>query len=251
MRGDALLEFLLRLGDSNLIMAQRLSVWCGKAPVLEEDMALANVALDLLGQARLWLGYAGETEGKGRDEDALAYLRDGNEFRNLLLCEQPNGNYADTTARQFFFDAWHGLLLERLAGSTNERIAAIAAKAAKESAYHLQRSADWVIRLGDGTAASGQKMQTAIDLLWPYTGEMFESDEIEQALAPKGVTCDPGVLHAPWLALVKDVLTEATLTVPGETWMQSGGRSGRHTEHLGYLLAEMQFLQRAYPGSRW
>lgn len=251
MSGNALFEYLLRLGDSNLVMAQRLSVWCGKAPVLEEDLALANVALDLLGQARLWLGYAGEIENKGRDEDALAYLRDGESFRNLLLCEQPNGNYADTTARQFFFDAWHNLLLHRLAGSQDERVAAIAAKALKESAYHLQRSSEWTIRLGDGTDESRIKMQAAVDRLWPYTGEMFETDGIDLALLAAGIACDGGALREPWLALVGNVLSEATLATPGQVWMQSGGRVGRHTEHLGYLLAEMQFLQRTYPDSRW
>jgi ring-1,2-phenylacetyl-CoA epoxidase subunit PaaC len=255
----ALFEYLLRLGDSPLILAQRLGAWVGKGPILEEDIAQTNVGLDLLGQARLWFAYAGEVEarfqGKGRTEDELAYLRDGEAFRNLLLVEQPNGNFADTIARQFLFDAWHQLLLDTLSQSADERIAAIAAKSAKEVAYHVERSGDWVIRLGDGTDESRAKMQAAIDALWPYTGEMFATDAIEQELIDAGVAADVRALAPPWREHVGNVLAEATLAMPETVWMHAlagkGGRQGMHTEHLGYLLAEMQFLQRAYPGAQW
>jgi ring-1,2-phenylacetyl-CoA epoxidase subunit PaaC len=250
-----LFDALLRLADSPLVLAQRLGAWVGKAPVLEEDLALTNVGLDLLGQARLWFAYAGEVEaryaGTGRDEDALAFLRDGGEFRNLLLVEQPNGNFADTMARQFLFDAWHELALAGLARSRDARIAEIAAKSAKEVAYHVERSADWVIRLGDGTDLSHARMQAAIDALWMYTGEMFVPDAAEVPLAEAGIVADVRALAAPWRETVGAVLAEATLTMPGDGHMQRGGKQGVHTEHLGYLLAEMQFLQRAYPDARW
>src|SRR5512136_1285274 len=197
-----LFDYLLRLGDSPLILAQRLGEWVGKAPIIEEDMALTNVGLDLLGQARLWLAYAGEVEARfrppGRDEDQLAFLRDAGEFRNLLLAEQPNGNFADTTARQFMFDTWHVLLLQALARSRDARIADIAAKGAKEAAYHVERSGDWVIRLGDGTDESHAKAQAALDALWMYTGEMFTLDATELALVEAGVAADVRALAAPW-----------------------------------------------------
>ena len=245
-------DYLLRLGDSTLILSQRLAEWCGRAPALEEDIALTNVALDLIGQARLWLAYAGDAEGAGRTEDPLAFLRDAHDFRNLLLVEQPNGNYADTIVRQFFFDAWHYHLLEALARSSDERIAGIAAKAVKEVAYHVRRSGDLVVRMGDGTVASHDKTQAAADRLWMYTGEMFERDGVDDAMIAQGVTGDPGALREPWLAHVRETFAEATLIVPSpEAWMQKGGRQGRHTENLGYILAEMQFLQRAYPGAQW
>lgn len=234
---DELLLSLLSLGDNALILSQRLGALVGHCPVLEEELANANVSLDLLGQARLWLSYAAEIEARGRTEDDLAFLRDAGEFRNVLLVEQPNGSYADTIARQFYFDAWHALQLERLARSGNERIAGIAAKASKEVNYHLQRSSGWVISLGDGTDESHERMQEALNALWMYTGELFEADGAG--------------LRGPWLAEVKDTLTAATLALPTETWMQSGGRAGRHTEHLGYVLAEMQHLQRAFPGCQW
>jgi ring-1,2-phenylacetyl-CoA epoxidase subunit PaaC len=249
-----LFDYLLRLADSDLILAQRLGEWIGHGPVLEEDIALANVGLDLLGQARMWFAYASEVEtrmsGRGRTEDQLAFLRDGTDFRNLLLVEQPNGNYADTIARQFYFDVWHQLLLVRLAHSADARIAEIAAKALKEVTYHVERSADWIIRLGDGTDFSRGRMQAAIDALWPYTGEMFTADETDRALM-EGVACDPESLLIPWRERVGAVLSEATLTLPSAEWMQRGGKQGVHTEHLGHLLAEMQWLQRAYPGAQW
>lgn len=244
-------NYLLRLGDNALILTQRLSEWCGKGPVFEEDMALTNTALDLLGQARLWLTYAGEVEGKGRDEDALAYLRDAHQFRNLLLVEQPNGDYAATLVRQFYFDAWHSLLLQQLATSADEHIAEIAGTALKEVTYHLRRSGDLIVRLGDGTEESHRRMQTAVDDLWTYTGEMFTADADDERLAVQHIAPDPAALREPWLKYVTEVFHAGTLTVPSGTWMQQGGKHGQHTEHLGYLLAEMQFLQRAYPGAKW
>lgn len=248
---DPLFEYLLRLGDNCLILGHRLSEWCGHGPVLEEDLALANVALDLIGQTKLWLGLAGEIEGKGRDADRLAYLRDAREFRNILLVEQKNGDFGVTMTRQFFFDTWHYLLLRELEKSKDPRVAEIAAKAIKEVAYHLERSRDWVVRLGDGTEESHRRMQKAVDLLWVYTGEMFEMDEVDQTLAAAGIGADLAALREPWLEHVGATLEEATLEQPNSGWMQRGGKRGLHSEHLGYLLAEMQFLQRAYPGATW
>src|SRR6266699_1070812 len=250
-----LFDYVLRLADSDLILAQHLGEWIGHGPVLEEDIAFANVGLDLLGQARMWFAYASEVEtrmnGRGRTEDELALLRDGGDFRNLLLVEQPNGNYADTIARQFYFDVWHQLLLTRLERSADARIAEIAAKALKEVTYHVERSTDWIIRLGDGTDVSHARMQGAIDVLWPYTGEMFTADATDRALTGDGVACDSESLLAPWRERVGAVLSDATLILPSAEWMQRGGKQGVHTEHLGHLLAEMQWLQRAYPGAQW
>jgi ring-1,2-phenylacetyl-CoA epoxidase subunit PaaC len=249
---DCRLQALLRLGDSALVLAQRLCEWVGKGPALEEDMALSNVGLDLLGQARLWLGYAAELQGQGRDEDQLAFLRDAGDFHNLLLVERPNGNYADTMVRQFFFDTAHQLMLQGLAGSADPRIADIAAKALKEVHYHLRRSGDLIVRLGDGTEESHRKTQAAVDELWMYTGEMFTADAVDDAMAAQGWMPSPATLRGPWLEHVGQVLAEGTLKMPpADAWMQSGGKQGRHTEALGFLLAEMQFLQRTYPGARW
>lgn len=251
MSSQDLFVYLLRLGDTSLILAQRLSEWCGKGPVFEEDMALANTTLDLLGQARLWLTYAGEIEGKGRDEDALAFLRDAHDFRNLLLVEQPNGDYAATIVRQFYFDAWYSLLLRQLTTSTDVRIVAIAEQAVTEVTYHLRRSGDLVVRLGDSTDESHRRMQSAVDDLWSFTGEMFATDVVEERLAAQGIALNPATLREPWLQHVTAVFRAATLTLPSDAWMQQGSKQGRHSEHLGYLLAEMQFLQRAYPGAKW
>jgi len=251
----ALFEYLLRLGDTSLILSQRLGAWTGHGPILEEDLALTNTALDLLGQARMWLTLAGEVEGAGRDEDALAYLRDTHEFRNALLVERDNGNYADTMARQFLFDVWHYFLLQRLEASADERVAAIAAKSLKEVTYHVRRSSDMVVRLGDGTAESHAKMQAAVDDAWRFTGELFTDDAIDHDLAARGIGCELAALRQPWLAHVREVLEEATLTVPDEAAANHaahrGGRQGKHTEALGYVLAEMQHLHRAYPGASW
>ncbi|RIK87134.1 MAG: phenylacetate-CoA oxygenase subunit PaaI [Hyphomicrobiales bacterium] len=247
----SLFEFLLRMGDNALVLGHRVSEWCGHAPVLEEDIALANTALDLIGQTQLWLGLAGEVEGQGRSADNLAYLRDAHEFRNLLLVELPNGDFGRTLMRQFLFDAWHLPMLKALAASSDPRVAEIAAKAVKEVAYHVERSADLVIRLGDGTEESHARMQAALDELWPYTGEMFLSDAADEAVAAAGIAPAPASLREGWRDTVAAVLAEATLKEPAGAYAHKGGRSGRHTEHLGYILAEMQFLQRAYPGSTW
>ncbi|MHA4867978.1 1,2-phenylacetyl-CoA epoxidase subunit PaaC [Duganella sp. PWIR1] len=249
---DDKVNYLLRLGDNALILSQQLSQWCGKGPALEEDMALTNVALDLLGQTRMWYEYAAELEGAGRDEDQLAYLRDAHDFKNCLLLEQPNGNYADTLVRQFFFDAWHYFLIEGLTRSSDVRIAAIAEKSLKEVTYHLRRSGDLMVRLGDGTDVSHAKTQGAVNELWMYSGEVFAYDAVDEAMVATGVAPAADALRAQWLAHVAEILGEATLTMPpADAWMQKGGKQGRHTEHLGYILAEMQFLQRAYPGAQW
>lgn len=243
--------YALRLGDNCLVLGHRVSEWCGHAPVLEEDIALANVALDLIGQARLWLGLAGELEGKGRSADDLAYLRDAGAFRNLLLVEQPNGDFAQTLVRQLFFDAWHLPLLRALAGSAEPRFAEIAEKAAKEAAYHLQRSRDLVVRLGDGTDESRARIQRAVDELWYFTGELFEADALDTALAAAGVASELAEIRKAWDAEIDGALKEGTLSRPESGYMQTGGKHGRHGEHLGYILAEMQFLPRAYPGASW
>lgn len=252
MIGDKILfEYLLRFGDNCLILSQRLSEWCGHGPVLEEDIALTNVALDLLGQARFWLSYAAETEGAGRGEDQLAFLRETGELRNALLVEQPNGHYGETTARQFYFDTWHYFALKELRHSSDARIAEIAEKALKEVTYHLQRSADWLVRLGDGTEESHRRMQSALDDLWIYTGELFEMDSVDEQMLRQGIGIDLTALRQPWLEHVERTLGEATLNLSAGNWMQRGGKQGIHTEKLGFLLAEMQFLQRAYPGAQW
>jgi ring-1,2-phenylacetyl-CoA epoxidase subunit PaaC len=244
-------EYVLRLGDNCLILSQRLGEWCGHGPILEEDIALTNFALDLLGHARFWLSYAAELEGAGRDEDQLAFLRDSGEFRNLLLVEQENGDFAETIARQFFFDTWYLAVLDKLRSSTDIRIRAIAEKAVKEVKYHLQRSTDWVIRLGDGTPESKRRMQSAIDRLWMYTGEMFEMDAVDQEMLNRGVGVDLSAVRDRWMEHVGKVLDQATLTRPAATWMQRGGKQGIHTERLGYILSEMQTIQRSYPGLQW
>jgi len=251
MTDDALFEYALRLGDNCLILGQRLSAWVGHAPVLEEDIALANVALDMIGQARLWLELAGEAEAEGRSADDLAYHRDAGAFRNLLLVEQPNGDFAHTTMRQFLFDAWHCPLLAALAGAADSRVAGIAGKAVKEASYHLVRSTGLVISLGDGTAESQARMQTALDDLWPYAGEMFMADAIDEAMSAAGIAPALENIRGQWDAHVSRTLAEATLSRPEAGYLQKGGKRGVHTEHLGYLLAEMQFLQRAYPGAAW
>jgi ring-1,2-phenylacetyl-CoA epoxidase subunit PaaC len=247
----AFFEFALRLGDDALVLGQRVSAWTGHAPIVEEDLALTNVALDLIGQARLWLTLAGTIEGAGRDEDRLAYFRDAHDFRNALLVERPNGNFADTIARQFLFDTRHFFLLQALSASADERVAEIAAKAVREVAYHVRRSGDWVVRLGDGTELSRARISRALADLWPYTGELFRPDDVDREMAERGIGCDLAVLREPWLAHVASVVREATLELPADGWMHAGGRSGRHTEHLGYVLAEMQSVRRSVPGDRW
>jgi len=245
-----LTHYVLRLGDNGLVLSQRLGAWCGHAPELEIDLALANIGLDLLGQARNFLTYAAELEGAG-DEDTLAFQRDERQFSNLLLVEQPNGNFADTIARQYFIDAWHVALFNRLTQSRDPQLAAIAAKSIKEARYHLRFSRGWLERLGNGTAVSAQKMQQAVNDLWRFTAELFEADEIDQTLVAEGIAVDPRSLREAWEAEVFTGLNAATLSVPSESAYRSGGRNGLHTEHLGPMLAEMQYLQRVYPGQQW
>jgi ring-1,2-phenylacetyl-CoA epoxidase subunit PaaC len=246
-----LVLFLLRRADDALILGHRLSEWCGHAPMPEEDMALANIGLDLIGQARALYDAAAAAEGGVNDEDRYAYLRDAPQFRNLLLAEQPNGDFARTIVRQFFYSAFADPYWRAMQDSTDATLAAIAAKSEKESAYHLRHASEWMVRLGDGTDESHRRAQDAWDGLWPFTGEIFEADEAERALIAAGVAVDPAALRNNWAATLHTVLTRAGLTQPAGTWMQTGGRHGRHTEHLGHLLAEMQHLARTYPGATW
>ena len=248
----SLYQVLLRMGDNTLVLGHRLSEWCGHAPALEEDIALANTALDLIGQTQLWLDYAAEVQGQGKTADDLAFLRDAWDFRNLLLVEMPNGDFGQTIMRQFLYDAWSSIMLGRLQGSNDPRVAEIAEKAGKEVTYHVERSAEIVVGLGDGTEESHTRMQAALTRLYPYVGEAFEADEHDAALIDSGIAPEPTVLRAEYETLVARVLSEATLTRPEGDFAHSGGRSGRmHTEHLGHMLCTMQWLQRAYPGATW
>ncbi len=244
-------EYLLRLGDNSLILGHRISEWCGHGPILEQDIAFINIALDLVGQSRLWLTYAAEEEGKGRDEDMLAYRRDTFEFRNLKIAEIPNGHWGNSIARQFVFDIFHHHLLEALAQSKDSKIAEIAQKSLKETAYHKRYSSEWLIRLGDGTEESHAKMQEAIDDVWTYAGEMFLMDDLDQWAFENEIGPDLNQIKQLWEEEVAEVLQEATLTKPSIDWTHKGGKQGYHTEHLGYILAEMQYLQRAYPDAKW
>lgn len=245
------IEYVLRIGDNALILGQRLSEWCGHAPVLEEDMALANTALDLIGQARMLLSHAGGLEGAGRDEDQLAFLRTEPHYRNLTLCELPNHDFARTVVRNFLFASFQVKLWERLLGSSDTELAAIAGKSLKEARYHRQHAGDWVVRLGDGTDESHQRTQAALEYLWPYTSELFAPDPIDEAVAAAGIGPGWGELETPWENDVVPLLVEATLTVPARTPFRSFGKFGRHSEHMGHLLANMQYMQRTYPGLQW
>ena len=247
----ALFEYLLRLGDDSLILGHRMSEWCGHGPILEEDIAMTNIALDLVGQATTILNYAGETEGNGRDGDALAFLRFDRDYRNLLLVEQPNGDFGMTMMRQFLFDAYRKPLFEKLQFSSDKHLAAIAEKSLKETRYHLKHSSEWVIRLGDGTDESHTRIQEALDTLWRYTPELFYQDELDAELENNGIIPNSSEVENEWRKTVNSVLEEATLTVPTNNWKQEGGRKGMHSEHLGYILAEMQYMQRAYPNMEW
>jgi ring-1,2-phenylacetyl-CoA epoxidase subunit PaaC len=246
-----LVLYALRRADDALILGHRLSEWCGHAPMLEEDMALANMGLDLLGQARELYSYAAKVEANGNDEDKFAYLRDVRQYRNLLLLEQPNGDFARTMVRQFFYAVFADLYWRAMIHSRDATLAAIAAKSEKESAYHVRHCSEWVIRLGDGTDESHRRAQIAIDDLWAYTGEMFEADDSERGLIDTGIAVDPAALRSRWMDTVSNVLREATLVLPKSDWMQQGGRSGRHSEHLGHLLSELQSMQRTFPGVTW
>ncbi len=244
-----LLAFALRRADDALVLGHRLSEWTGRAPLLEEELALANLALDLIGQARELYALAGEIAGDGRDEDDLAYLRTDREYSNILLVELPRGDFAFTIARQFLYASFVDRWWRATMASTDPRVAAIAAKAEKETAYHLRHSAEWLIRLGDGTDESARRAQAALDKIWPYVGEMFEAEDA--ALVTAGVCADPPSLRAAWDGGVNAVLAQAKLQRPRDGWMQTGGRAGRHSEHLGPMLAEMQHLQRTHPGAKW
>ncbi len=244
-------EYLLRLADDRLVLGHRLSEWCGHGPILEEDIALANIALDLIGQASLLLKLAGETEGLGRSEDTLAYFREATDFRNVHLVEFAKGDYAFTIVRQFFFDVFSYHLLDQLQKSSNEQLAGIAAKGFKEVRYHIRHSSEWVVRLGDGTDESHARTQNAVNELWRFTGEMFDVDDVDREVIATGVGADSVAIKPKWEAVVKDVLTRATLTIPGEPYAMTGGRQGRHTESLGHMLSEMQIVARSHPGASW
>jgi ring-1,2-phenylacetyl-CoA epoxidase subunit PaaC len=248
---EALFRYVLRLADTSLVLGQRLGEWVGQAPALEEDLGLANLALDLIGQARLLLTYAGEIEAKGRDEDALAYLRDAPEFVNLTLAEQPNGDFAHTIVRQWLIDAWQLELYESLGASADTRLAAIAAKALKETRYHYRFSSGWLVRLGDGTAESHARTQQALETLWRFTEELFAPDEIDERVVAAGIAAPLNVAAERWGERVNADLRQATLARPARQPHPWHGKRGVHTEHLGHLLGEMQHLQRTYPGARW
>jgi ring-1,2-phenylacetyl-CoA epoxidase subunit PaaC len=243
--------YVLRLADDALILAQRLSEWCSHAPEIEQDIALANIALDLLGQARSLLTHAGDLEGIGRSEDDLAYARDERAFTNALLVEHSNADFAVTIARQLLFSAYQLELYRHLGGCQDEQLAAIAAKAVKEVSYHREHALEWTLRLGDGTALSHERMQAALERLWPYTRELFEGDELTEHVAAEGLAVRPEDLEEGWRAFVTQALAEATLSVPKETWWPRGGREGLHTEAFGYLVAELQHLHRSLPGVEW
>jgi ring-1,2-phenylacetyl-CoA epoxidase subunit PaaC len=247
MNDNPTYEFALRMGDNCLVLGQSVSAWCGHAPILEEDIALANVALDLIGQTRMWLGLAGELEGKRRSADDLAFLRDARSFRNCLLVEQPNGDFGQTLMRQFLFDAWHHPMLKALADADDACIAEIAEKSVKEASYHLDRSTDLIIRLGDGSDESHSRMQAALDALWRYSGELYAADAVDEAV----MGARARNIEAQYKDYTSKAFNEATLTVPEATFMHKGGKAGLHTEALGPLLADMQILQRSHPGAQW
>ncbi|MGS2722793.1 1,2-phenylacetyl-CoA epoxidase subunit PaaC [Porticoccus sp. GXU_MW_L64] len=248
---QAIVDYAIRLADDSLTLGHRLSEWCSNGPFLEEDIALINVSLDYVGRAKMFYEYAGKAEGKGRSEDDICYLRDAREYRNLLINELPKGDFAFTIVRQFFVDVFNLLFYTELQKSTDSTLAAIAGKSIKETTYHLRRSKDWMVRLGDGSEDSHNRCQTAIDELWDYVTEMFDMDELETALVAQGVAVNRTQLREQWQQMIQDVTNEATLTLPDHDIAIRGGRTGIHTEHLGYLLAELQYVQRAYPGNSW
>lgn len=249
---EALYRYSLKHGDDRLILGHRLSEWCGHAPILEEDLALANIGLDLLGQSVLWLKYASELQGIGKNEDDLAYLPYEREFTNLLLTEQANDDFAYALARQFFFDVYDVLLYSRLKDSNDDTLKGIAQKSLKEAVYHLRHSSEWILRLGDGTEISHEKISNAVEDLWMYTGEMFMSNDDDVLLASEGIGVDVSTLKDEWYSKVSEVLEKATLSVPPiDAFMQKGGRNGIHTENLGFILADMQYLRRSFPDAKW
>jgi ring-1,2-phenylacetyl-CoA epoxidase subunit PaaC len=248
---EKFLEFLLRLADDHLILGHRLSEWCGHAPMLEEDLAMPNMALDLIGQARALYAYAAAIEGEGRTEDDFAYLRREREYRNCLLAERPNGDFAHTMLRQLYFAAFMEPMWRAMTTSIDTTLAAIAAKAVKEVAYHIRHAGEWVVRLGDGTEESARRMKAAAEELAPYVGELFEADGVTEAMTEAGIAPAPASLRPEFDRTIGAVFAEAGLEIPAAPWMQSGGRQGRHGEAMGYLLAELQYMQRTYPGATW
>lgn len=248
---DSIYKYTVRIADDSLILGQRLGEWCGHGPILEEDIALTNVALDLVGQATNFFEYAASIANNGKSADDIAFLRIDREYTNLLLVEQPNGHYGDTITRQFFFDVFRKLYFEQLVNSKDEQLAAIAEKSLKETKYHLKHSAEWMIRLGDGTEFSHDRIQESVNDYWKFTNELFYMDELDQELIEKGIAVDLAALKKPWNDYVEMVFNEATIVKPTAGWNHEGGRKGLHTEHLGFLLAEMQYMQRAYPGMEW
>jgi ring-1,2-phenylacetyl-CoA epoxidase subunit PaaC len=248
---DLLFQYCLRMGDTHNVLSHRMAEWCSNAHILEEDIAMTNIALDHIGAASAWLTYAGKVEGKGRTEDDLTFKRNEREYFNLLIAELPNGNFADTLARNFMFDVFAKLYYTQLQESADETLAGIAGKVLKEANYHLKHSSQWIVRLGDGTEESHKKMQDAIDEVWRFTGNMFEMDEVDIILADAGVGVDVRELKEAWKTIVDDVMEEANLALPTNTFMMTGSKEGMHTEALGHMLAEMQFLPRAYPDAKW
>jgi ring-1,2-phenylacetyl-CoA epoxidase subunit PaaC len=248
---EALYQYVLQIGDNALILGQRLGEWCGHGPVLEQDIAMTNIALDLMGQARSLMSYAAEVEGKSRTEDQVAFLRKEHEYRNVLLVEQPNEDFAYTIVRQFLFDSFHYYFQEALLESKDERLAAIAAKSLKEIRYHLKYSSEWMIRLGDGTEVSHEKIQTALDDLWMFSGELTQPNQIDQQMFQAGIGVDLNKIKTAVEEKVDEIIKIATLQKPSNDWMQSGGKEGRHTENMGFILSEMQYMQRAYPNMEW
>ena len=251
MAKASLYKYVLALGDDALILGQRLSQWAYKGPFLEEDIALSNISLDMFGRANLLLEYAATLKGNGTTSDELAFKRNEREFSNHIICEQPNGNFADTMVRQFFLDAFYKLFLQKLTKSKDEQLSAIAQKSIKETTYHLRHSSKWIIRLGDGTVESHAKVQSAIDNLWMFTNELFEMNEIDNEMLEQKMGVDCSKLKIEWDKIINEVLSEATLNRPEDANMPTGGRQGIHTEHLGHLLSDMQYLQRAYPDATW
>ena len=249
--GNPTLDYVLRLGDNAIVLAQRLGELVGHGPELEEEMAVANFALDYVGQARYIYSLAGEIEGAGKTEDDYAYHRDGMDFQNILLVEQPNGDFGDTIVRQFLFESFYQLQLGALEESSNPKLATITKRVSKETRYHLRHARQWLVRLGDGTEESHARVQASLENLWRFTGEMFAGDEVDAAAAESGLGPDPASFKDEWDAFVDDALAEATLARPESGWMASGGKQGKHTEHLGYILADLQYVQRAYPGLQW
>jgi len=251
MAKASLYKYVLALGDDALILGQRLSQWAYKGPFLEEDIALSNISLDMFGRANLFLEYAATLKGNDVTADDLAFKRNEREFSNHILCEQPNGNFADTMVRQFFLDAFYKLFLQKLTKSKDEQLSAIAQKSIKETTYHLRHSSKWIIRLGDGTVESHAKVQSAIDNLWMFTNELFEMNEIDNEMLEQKIGVDCSKLKIEWDKIINEILSEATLNRPEDANMPTGGRQGIHTEHLGHLLSDMQYLQRAYPDATW